>query len=662
MSAKAPTPAKRYGGLWLTAAGIAVAGLAAAAAFVWWPRSHPPNPPPVSAALPALTPSPFLNTRRGVAYVGDEACTACHERIVESYHQHPMGRSLFHAADAPSLEQFDAKSNNPFQSGPFHFQVVRDGSKLIHKEWCQDARGGVVAERQEEITYAVGAGSQGRSYFYGRDGFLFESPITWYSRDSQWQLSPGYADNLLHFSRRIDAQCLYCHSQEARPVPNSINRYQEPPFGQLAIGCERCHGPAERHVAERRQGLPPEEVDYTIVNPRHLAPALRDAVCEQCHLQGEELVLRRGRAPTDYRPGLPLHEYVSIFVRPPEAEDSRRIVGHVEQIHESACYAKSAGKFRCTSCHDPHSPPPQDDKAAFYQQRCRNCHASPQRPPSEADGFPAPDCRASPSERKARSDDCLACHMPRSTSSTASHLAVTDHRLLRRPDQPRVLHSDFHAGDIPLIAFHRDLHEPMDEEGRRDLAIAAVQAAAAARNAGARPISSYLTERALPLLDQAAARAPDDAPALEARGFALFDQGQFDAAQQALDGALALVPDREQTLTWAVQVAAARNRLDLAETYSRRLVEKYPYFPLHRESLAFILVKRKAWAAALQAAQAAVRGDPFRARSRELLITALLETGDRERAQVEFDVLGVIDPGYQEKFRPRFEELLKGMK
>ena len=88
-----------------------------------------------------------------------------------------------------------------------------------------------------------------------------------------------------------------------------MNRYEPPIFRGHAIGCERCHGPGELH--SRRQDLV-DGRDLTIVNPRHLEPALRLAVCEQCHLLGDERVDRLGRGTFDYRPGLPITAFFAV--------------------------------------------------------------------------------------------------------------------------------------------------------------------------------------------------------------------------------------------------------------------------------------------------------------------------------------------------------------
>ena len=56
--------------------------------------------------------------------------------------------------------------------------------------------------------------------------------------------------------------------------------------------------------------------DLTIVNPRHLEPGLRMAVCEQCHLLGDHRVDRLGRDTFDYRPGLPLTDFFAVYGRP----------------------------------------------------------------------------------------------------------------------------------------------------------------------------------------------------------------------------------------------------------------------------------------------------------------------------------------------------------
>src|SRR5438132_13007538 len=44
------------------------------------------------AAEPRLTfATPYRNTGQEVKYVGDDACSICHQRISETYHRHPMG-------------------------------------------------------------------------------------------------------------------------------------------------------------------------------------------------------------------------------------------------------------------------------------------------------------------------------------------------------------------------------------------------------------------------------------------------------------------------------------------------------------------------------------------------------------------------------------------
>src|SRR5262249_53365572 len=162
---------------------------------------------------------------------------------------------------------------NPFKFQNLQFEVKHDGSKLYHREWCQDAKGNLVAELNVEINYVMGSGTQGRTYLFERDGFLFESPISWYPRKKApegtapgWDVSPGYAKGMLHFNRKILPRCLYCHCNDAKPLEHTTHQYETPVFQQHAIGCERCHGPGSLHVASRKKGIVPENEDYTIVN------------------------------------------------------------------------------------------------------------------------------------------------------------------------------------------------------------------------------------------------------------------------------------------------------------------------------------------------------------------------------------------------------------
>jgi hypothetical protein len=340
---------------------VVLALLGIVASLVSWRMA----PAPTSRRLsrPLIVDSPFANTRPEVGYVGDEACARCHAVIAESFRRHPMGRSLA-PIDAATADP-QGGSNGPvlFAAGRFEYSIERRGNHVYHVETGRDATGRAVDRNDAEVRFMLGSGYHGASYLINRDGFLFESPMTWYSRERRWDLSPGYQGNNLHFDRQVLPLCVYCHANRVEPVEGTTNRYQAPIFRGYAIGSERCHGPGELHVKDPGR-------DLAIVNPADLEPSLRDAVCEQCHLQGKQRILKYGRRDDDFRPGIPFDRVWSVFEHyTGPAVD--RFVGEVEQMQESRCFAASDGRLGCISCHDPHRDPPADERVSFYRDRCQ---------------------------------------------------------------------------------------------------------------------------------------------------------------------------------------------------------------------------------------------------------------------------------------------------
>ena len=97
--------------------------------------------------------------------------------------------------------------------------------------------------------YFIGSNAAGRSYVHEREGYLFDLPVTWYTRRQAWDASPGYEkDTEIRLARPIEPSCLLCHSSRVRPVLGTQNRYGNPPFLENGVGCERCHGPGSDHA------------------------------------------------------------------------------------------------------------------------------------------------------------------------------------------------------------------------------------------------------------------------------------------------------------------------------------------------------------------------------------------------------------------------------
>jgi hypothetical protein len=628
MNPLSPTrPTRRVRAALIITALLLLVGGGLYAATRWWFRPVPP-PADDSELLAVYEGSPYRNVQPGIRYVGDARCAVCHEEIAESFSRHPMGRSLAPAShDDPG-----ARSGAPpeFDKRGFHFSVEWQGDRMIHKVVRRDAEGRVAAEEAAPVAYAMGSGTRGLSYLVEKDGYLLQSPISWFTQAGAWDLSPGFAAFFPGQRRVIQAQCLFCHANQAVPVADTRNRYEPPVFRGYAVGCERCHGPGELHVRKPIDDpvAVKGEFDDTIVQPGRLEPVLRDAVCEQCHLQGERRVERRGRQTFDYRPGLPQHAFRSVFVRSPELGPSGKAVGHVEQMHLSRCFRASAGRLGCISCHDPHALPAPGKRVEYYRSRCQQCHEN--KP-----------CSLPPEERvkAAPGDNCAACHMGRFASNDIAHTAVTDHRIPRKPDGAAPQPVPWDGSALPVVNFYQDRLAPDDPDAARDLGVALAYLRPA-RDPAAKRLASY----AVPRLDGAVARHPDDVAAAEARGWALDVLDRREEALQAYEEVLRQAPRRELTLMMAADIAELLRRSDDALAYRRRLVEVNPWVSEFRTDLAMLLANRGEWDAALREAEEAVRVNHLDAQARKTLVLACLRTGRREQAGREKDVLLALRP------------------
>jgi len=607
--------------------GVFVAAVAAGGWFLF--RTPAPDPVPTEPEEPEFAADPpppdpritfateFRNVRPDARYVGDAACAGCHRTVTEAYHGHPMGRSAaWVGGGAGPLERYDAAAHNPLRVDDHHELVVeRDKDRVVHRVRTAAGDYAVPAD------LAIGSGTRGRSYLTFDRGAAWQTPASWFTPDGgRWDLSPGFDLSANGGRRPVIAGCLFCHVDRVEAVPGAVNRYREPVVSpQPSIGCERCHGPGSIHATERAAGPKPAGRDTSVVNPKHLPPGLRGAVCEQCHLQGQARVARRGRDLSEFRPGLPLELFVTVMVRHPDLVEVRRSVGQVEQMEKSRCFTGSGGALGCISCHDPHSVPAPAAKAAFYRGRCQTCHES--RP-----------CVAPAADRAAQADSCVACHMPRGDSSNIVHASVTDHRVPRRP-APGAPPRGLAPGTDPLVPFRAGPHAAAGAEADRALGIALADTVGAAPPAGRAALAASAANRLATSLQA----WPGDAPARVARATALGVAGRDAERLTEARAAAKLAPDSEAALAELTAAAIAGGRYDLAEEAAATWVRLTPTAvePLLARGTARGL--RGDWAGAEADARAALALNPIHPRPRLLLAAARHRQGDSVAARGEAD-------------------------
>jgi predicted CXXCH cytochrome family protein len=220
-----------------------------------------------------------------------------------------------------------------------------------------------------------------------------------------------------------------------------------------------------------------------------------------------------------------------------------KAVSQVEQLAQSRCASRSGGKLWCGTCHNPHSP--SADRSLQVRDICRSCHTA-----------------LSAAAHLANLRECGSCHMPR-LSTEYAHVAVTDHRIVRRANPATEVPS---PAPQALAAWV----EPPAALRKRNLVLAEC-------TAGVRQKRKEMTEAGLEHLRDLAATSYQDDPVLQAAACdALVQEGKIREGLAFCRQAAARQPQSADRAMALGSALARANDFPEAERHLARAIQLDP--------------------------------------------------------------------------------------
>lgn len=347
-----------------------------------------------------------------LAFVGAEACAACHADEYEAW-------SVSHHAKAMSPANGDTVLGDFADRRFEHFGLTstfsrRDGKYRVRT----DDANGELEDYEVKFTFGVAPLQQYLVEFPG--GRLQVLPTAWDTRTSKqggqrWFHVYGDEaithEDILHWTGREqnwNYMCAECHSTGLQKNYRQGSDAFDTSWAEINVACEACHGRGSRHVADTSASL---EVnlndagkavwqmnDVTGIAQRSeplTTPAAQPDACGRCHS-------RRGVIVPDYEFGRPLTDThlpalleEQLYYSDGQIQDEVYVYGSFLQ---SKMYR--AGVI-CSDCHDPHSA--RLKTSGQVSDVCSTCHLQTKF--------------ASPGHHHHSPDavECVDCHMPART-------------------------------------------------------------------------------------------------------------------------------------------------------------------------------------------------------------------------------------------------------
>lgn len=337
---------------------------------------------------------------RGAAYAGAATCVSCHKNVYNDY----LHTAHFQTSRPTSPTTVDGSFNPGSNIVKYNDSV----NVLMEKHTDGLYQAAYVNGRlmQAQPFNIVFGNKRAETFLYWKDTYVYQLPVTYYTRLHEWANSPGYAGNSPNYGRIIGEMCFECHSSYIKQIPPTQAEIAAQTIGLdkssliMGIDCERCHGPAAQHVNFQLGNPKIKEARY-ITKISALSRAQRTDLCSVCHSGINQL----SWSTFDFKPGDTLAKFKNVqYANKPV--DINKIDVHGNQVGlltSSQCFIK--GSIECGTCHSLHDDGVKTVK--MYSQVCTSCH-------SEANhNF----CKMAGQIGQAITSNCVDCHMPVKSSN-----------------------------------------------------------------------------------------------------------------------------------------------------------------------------------------------------------------------------------------------------
>ncbi|HKG06973.1 MAG TPA: cytochrome c3 family protein [Pedobacter sp.] len=330
---------------------------------------------------------------------GAKTCQQCHQKVYADYLKDPHTHTSW-----PVTTDEVVKGGNPkVAEFPLndHLKIVVEKRKdgMYQVPYYHGSEG---LPRRFDI--AVGSGKHAHTYGFWTGDKLTQLQLTYFRNINEWTNSPGYPSRI--YFQGMGKRCLECHTSYAEVTSvQTSSLSMEDSFNRKSIiygiDCERCHGPAGKHVEFHIKNPENKSAKY-IKLYKDLTRKQKIDACAVCHSGNDVEELKSSFA---FKPGDDIAEYY--HYNPGSFASSEPDVhgNQIGMLQGSQCFAKSKD-MTCGTCHSAHKA--EDNNLIAYSKQCISCHATIKHSEKTLGNAMV-------------KTNCINCHMPLKSSKVITY-------------------------------------------------------------------------------------------------------------------------------------------------------------------------------------------------------------------------------------------------